>query len=165
MVTTPITLLIPESPEERQLLGRIYQDYGRQLLEPTDIATAPASAASGELDVSYTGDAGEQSLRRFLTEVHGENARRALWAIADETLKGVTPPDSDKIRERLGMDIGPGAANRLGGMLTSVGFAMRRTGFPRPYMERWGSDRQTYVMEGAVAQLIQRLLDVDGSLR
>ena len=50
-------------------------------------------------------------------------------------------------------------------MLTSVGFAINRTGLPRPYADRWGGERQTYVMDREVAEMVLRLLDQDGTLR
>jgi hypothetical protein len=112
-----------------------------------------------------TGEKGQENLRRLLTEVHGENARRALRAIADETLEGTTPPDSDAIRKRLGMETGGRVPNKLVGMLTSVGFAIKRTGLPRPYVDRWGGSRQTYAMTPEVAEMTRELLDRDGSLK
>jgi hypothetical protein len=63
------------------------------------------------------------------------------------------------------MENGAGAPNRLGGMLTSVGFAIKRTNLPRPYADRWGGSRQTYVMTPEVAEMIRKLLDKDGSLK
>jgi hypothetical protein len=159
-----MTLLIPETPQERELLGRFYQEYGRQLLESDEQAPVVETLGEEPAD-SYVGEQGEQNLRRLLTEIHGEKARRALRAIADETLEGTTPPDSDTIRQRLGMEAGEGVPNRLGGVLTSVGFAIKRTGLPRPYKDRWGGDRQTYVMAPEVAEMIRKLLDEDGSLK
>lgn len=164
METATMTLLIPETPEERELLGRFYQGYGRQLLEGAEGAS-PAETPAEEPADPYVGEKGEQNLRRLLSEVHGEKARRALRAIADETVEGTTSPDSDTIRQRLGMETGEGVPNRLGGVLTSVGFAIKRTGLPRPYADRWGGDRQTYVMTPEVAELIRKLLDDDGSLK
>ena len=102
---------------------------GRQLLEGAEDAPAAETPAEEPAE-SYAGEKGEQNLRRLLSG--GEKARRALRAIADETVEGTTPPDSDTIRQRLGMDTGAGVPNRLGGVLTSVGFAIKRTGLPRP---------------------------------
>jgi len=166
MEIATMTLLIPETPQEHELLGRLYQGYGRQLLEGVERATAADRPGQDESEpaASYVGESGERKLRRLLSEVHGENARRALRAIADETLEGTTPPNSDTIRQRLGMETGQGAPNRLGGALTSVGFAIKRTGLPRPYTDRWGGDRMTYVMTPEVAELIRKLLDEHGSL-
>jgi hypothetical protein len=155
-----ITLLVPETAEERQLLGTVYMDYARQLLGPAvELRQSEAAAA----ETSYLGEGGQPNLRRFVAEVHAPNARRALRAIADETIEAGSPPDSDRLRERLNLDTG--GPNRLGGMLTSVGFAMKRTGLPRPYADRWGGDRQTYVMDREVAENIQKLLDEEGALR
>ena len=166
METATMTLLIPETPQERELLGRFYQGYGRQLLEGAEHApTAETPGEEPEPAASYVGESGERNLRRLLSEVHGEKARRALRAIADGTLEGATPPDSDTIRQRLGMETGEGVPNRLGGVLTSVGFAIKRTGLPRPYTDRWGGDRVTYVMTPEVAELIRKLLDEHGSLK
>src|SRR5262245_29143540 len=102
METATMTLLIPETPQERALLGRFYQEYGRQLLEGAEHASAAEMPLEEKPAASYIGENGEKNLRRLLSEVHGENARRALRAIADETLEGTTPPDSDMIRKRLG---------------------------------------------------------------
>src|SRR3954468_5601496 len=106
MEIATMTLLIPETPQEHELLGRLYQGYGRQLLEGVERATAADRPGQDESEpaASYVGESGERKLRRLLSEVHGENARRALRAIADETLEGTTPPNSDTIRQRLGME-------------------------------------------------------------
>lgn len=165
MKTAEMTLLIPETPQEREFLARLYQEYGRHLLEGGGLAQAAEASGEEELAGAYTGEKGEQNLRRLLTEVHGEKARRALRAIADETLDGKTPPDSDTIRRRLGMETGEGVANKLGGVLTSVGFALKRTGLERPYKDGWSGDRVTYSMDAAVAQMIRELLNKDGSLK
>jgi len=161
MESTTMTLLIPETPQERRFLGRLYQDYGRQLLEGLEYDAEVEASDEGP----YVGDKGEENLRRLLIEVHGENARRALRAIADETLEGTSPPDSDTIRERLGMEFGEGVPNRLGGVLTSVGFAIKRTGLPRPYTDGPSGDRVTYAMDPRVAELIRNILNQDGSLQ
>src|SRR5919201_1015067 len=161
-----VTIPVPETDEERQLLGRFYRDYGEYLLPDTLELRAPiADTDVGATAVSYTGPDGEANLRRFLREVHGDNARRALRVMAEETLeRGV--PDSDRLRARLGLGTGPDEPNRLGGMLTSIGFAMRRLpGFPRPYVERWGHDRQTYVVDQEVAEALLRLLDAEGNIQ
>ena len=163
MQTATTTLLLPETPQERELLGRFYREYGRQLLEGGEQASAAATPE--EEPAAYAGENGEQHLRRLVSEVHGQKARRALRAIADQTLEGSTAPDSDTIRKSLGMETGDGVPNKLGGVLTSVGFAIKRTGLPRPYTEKWGGDRQTYVMTPKVAELIRSLLNTDGSLR
>jgi hypothetical protein len=163
MQTATMTLLLPDTPRERELFGRFYLDYGRQLLEGGE--QAGAVPPPGGEPSAYAGENGEQNLRRLVSEVHGEKARLALRAIADQTLEGTTAPDSDTIRNRLGMETGEGVPNKLGGVLTSVGFAIKRTGLPRPYTERWGGDRQTYVMPPEVAELMRSLLDTDGSLK
>jgi hypothetical protein len=161
-----VTIPVPETDEERQLLGRFYRDYGAYLLPDALEPRAPvADADVGTAPVSYTGPDGEANLRRFLREVHGVNARRALRIMAEETMtRGV--PDSDQVRARLGLETGADEPNRLGGMLTSIGFAMRRLpGFPRPYKERWGHDRQTYVLDEGVAEALLRLLDAEGNIQ
>lgn len=164
MKAETMTLLFPETAQERQFLGRLYQDYGRQLLEGVEREGAAVTPDEGPVS-SYVGDKGEENMRRLLTEVHGEKARRALRAIADETFEGTAPPDSDTIRERLGMESGEGVPNRLGGVLTSVGFAIKRTGLPRPYKEGPPGDRVSYVMDREVAEMIRKLVDEDGSLQ
>jgi hypothetical protein len=156
-----MTILLPDTPQERELFGRFYQEYGRQLLEGGE--QAGAAATPGGEAAAYAGENGEHNLRRLVSEVHGQKARLALRAIADHTLEGGTP-DSDTIRKRLGMETGGGVPNKLGGVLTSLGFALNRTGLPRPYTERWGGDRQTYVMTPKVAELIRSVLNTDGSL-
>jgi hypothetical protein len=161
MDTSAITLLVPTTPEERRLLGAVYRDYGNQLLAASD-EPGPSAGASDSSAISYVGDEGEANLRRFVNQI-APNARHALRAIADETIESGTAPDSDRVRSR--MNLGTDEHNRLGGMLTSVGFAVKRTDLPRPYADRWGGTRQIYEMDPEVAETLRRILDDDGNLR
>lgn len=166
--TYEVPFHIPETPEEREHLGRIYTAHGQFLLSgesPSDVST-PVQAASSTGGSGYEGAEGDKRLLKLLSEVHAKNARKALYFIAAETVAGRTP-DSQVVRNLVGLAHGPNVPNNLGGTLTSVGFALKRLpGYSRPYSVFWGStDRATYRMDGPVAEALVKLLDDQGNIR
>jgi hypothetical protein len=168
--TYDIALHVPEDPGERQHLGRLYAEHGKFLLNGAvaipDIAPGrEADASTASSSSFYDGPDGTKRLRTFLTEVRAPKARRAIYHMANETLSGQTP-DSMRIRELVGLPHAPGTPNNLGGVLTSVGFALRRLpGYTRPYDVFWGpTERATYRMERPVAEAIKDILDDQGKL-
>jgi hypothetical protein len=144
----------------RVLLGE--QPFGREVTgEGAAGETLPPSAIA-VAEGPYSGDDAESDLRRLIREI-APSTRVAVRTIAEASLASGSI-HAVQLREKLSI----GSPSALAGVLTSLGFAERRTGLPKPYAQHWGQHNGTegneYVMRPDVAQIIVRLLDESGRI-
>lgn len=172
-----ITITIPEGTQDPQsVAGSLALAIGNTLLGSTSAVRQPAMTEGGsetpasppETSIDpqqspYIGPTGVTELRRLIGEI-APNTRIALRAIAEASDAGRTI-HAVELRERLGA----GSPSALAGILTSLGFAERRTGLPKPYTQRWshhnGIAGNEYVMEPEIAREILELIGPDGQVR
>jgi hypothetical protein len=158
-----------------RIAGALAVAFGEALVaEPTaglaklEIEEEPAAdgAADGEdesdAESPYTGEGGADALQDLLGEI-AESTRRAVRLIAEASvdagqIHGV------ELREQLGI----GSPSELAGILTSLGFAEKRTGLPKPYEQWWGDhdgvSGYVYAMDGEIARAILDLTDEQGNI-
>jgi hypothetical protein len=184
MSTFSITIEIPEGTEDPQrLAGSLAIATGDVLLresaageqaegttsaksltdDPVAVVKpdAPGTQPSGER-VMYTGEKGEGNLRSLLQEV-AANTRKTLRTIA-EASQNSGSIHAIELRKKLNAS----SASVIAGYLTSLGFAKKRTGLPKPYTQRWAQRNgvwgNVYAMEPDVASAVMRLVGEDGEM-
>jgi hypothetical protein len=110
----------------------------------------------------YVGDEGPDALLELLGEI-APSTRHTLRLMAEASvdagqIHGV------ELRDRLGI----GSPSELAGILTSLGFAEKRTGLPKPYEQDWGYHDGVagyiYSMDEEVARTILDLTDESGNI-
>ena len=168
MATDYVSIVIPESPGERALVGRIYAAAARELLaglnEPgaDAVVSAPNDVLNSTSEGPFDGPDGQANLREYIGELqHSQGARRFLRQVAVDCIDhGVSRARS--VRHELG-EVG---APVLAGWIAAIVGASRRRHWPKPYSQQWANGPQggenVYQMPKDRARTITQLIDVNG---
>jgi hypothetical protein len=169
-----VTIEVPDGIEDGQrLAGGLAFAAGRLLLgqdEPGEMThlrqVVDEDAKSGGLTMAvatplradaYEGEDGPKKLQELVSEI-APQTRLALRFIAEASINGTDGIHSVELRNKLGA----GSPSALAGILTSLGFAEKRVGLPKPYRQGWkqlnGRWGNQYVMTPEVAQHVLNAL-------
>lgn len=171
-----VTIEVPDGVEDGQrLAGGLAFAAGRLLLgqdepgemthlrqvvdeDPKSGGTTVAVATPLRADV-YEGEDGPKKLQELISEI-APQTQFALRFIAEASINGTDGIHAVELRSKLGA----ASPSALAGILTSLGFAEKRVGLPKPYSQGWrqlnGRWGNQYVMTAEVAQ---RVLDALGT--
>lgn len=146
-----------------QALAGVLRGSAAQMVDAvTDAATVESNGGEGE-PRAYDGPQREQNLRTLTVGIT-PHAGRLLRTIAEASLEGGSI-NSTELRAALNST----SVSQVAGWAASIGFAVKRTGLPRPYSQKGvvteNSWENVYSMDPDVAKTILELLDEEGSLR
>jgi hypothetical protein len=167
-----ITITTPDGLEDPQAFaGELALAVGQALLG--GVGSAPGAAPVSVVQESatppvqevqtYAGPEGATALKQLIGEI-APNTRIVLRTIAEASIDG-DGIHSVELRERLGL----GSPSALAGVVTSLGFAERRTGLPKPYTQGWAQHNgvwgNKYVMQPEIARTILELVAADSGVQ
>ena len=164
MPTIGVRIEVPDGiPNAKEFAAELAILFGNALLGVEGGVAVQEIVPVVETTSPYEGDGGENNLRKLMGEI-APNTRKALHVIATANLTG-GPIHAIALRDALGA----GSPSQVAGYLTSLGFAEKRTGLPKPYKQHWaqedGAWGNSYTRTAEVAHAVVAMVNPDGSIK